>query len=95
MIVAVSRFKVGTAEADRIETRFRSRPRLVDRHRGFLGFEVLRSIGREPTFTLFTRWTDREALQRYMRSTDFRAVHQNNEEDGAEFSICEVVTTTS
>jgi heme-degrading monooxygenase HmoA len=94
MIVAISRFKVGAAEADRLAARFRSRPRLVDLHEGFLGLEVLRSIGREPTFMLVTRWTDREALQRYMRSADFRAVHQNNEEDGAEFAICEVVTTT-
>ena len=94
MIVAISRFKVDAAEADHLAARFRSRPHLVDRHEGFLGLEVLRSIGREPTFTLVTRWTDREALGRYMRSTDFRTVHQDNEEDGAEFAICEVVTAT-
>jgi heme-degrading monooxygenase HmoA len=94
MIVAVSRFKVGAVEAARLEVRFRSRPRLVDVHNGFLGLEVLRTIGREPTFLLVTRWTDRAALKRYMRSPDFRAVHQGNEEDGADFSICEVVTAT-
>lgn len=93
MIVAVSRFKVGAAEADDIAARFKTRPRLVDRHAGFLGLEVLRSSGREPTFTLLTRWSSREALQHYMRSPDFRAVHQNSEEDTAEFTICEVVTT--
>ncbi|MGA7761633.1 MAG: antibiotic biosynthesis monooxygenase [Candidatus Binataceae bacterium] len=94
MIVAVSRFKVGAVEAARLEARFRSRPRLVDVHDGFLGLEVLRTIGREPIFMLVTRWTDRAALKRYMRSPDFRAVHQGNEEDGADFSICEVVTAT-
>jgi heme-degrading monooxygenase HmoA len=92
MIVAVSRFKAGAVEAARLEARFRSRPRLVDAHHGFLGLEVLRTIGREPTFMRVTRWTDRAALKRYMRSPDFRAVHQGNEEDGADFSICEVVT---
>jgi heme oxygenase (mycobilin-producing) len=94
MIVAVSRFKAGAVEAARLEARFRSRPRLVDAHHGFLGLEVLRTIGREPTFMLVTRWADRAALKRYMRSPDFRAVHQGNEEDGADFSICEVVTAT-
>ena len=94
MIVAVSRFKVDAAEASRIEARFRSRPRLVDLHDGFLGLEVLRTTGHEPTFMLVTRWTDRAALRRYMRSPDFRAVHQGNEEDGTEFAICEVVTAT-
>ena len=49
MIVAVSRFKVAAADAVRLEARFRSRPRLVDAHDGFLGLEVLRTIGREPT----------------------------------------------
>jgi heme-degrading monooxygenase HmoA len=43
---------------------------------------------------LVTRWTDRAALRRYMRSPDFRAVHQGNEEDGTDFAICEVVTAT-
>ncbi|HTQ23443.1 MAG TPA: hypothetical protein VMI09_02030 [Candidatus Binataceae bacterium] len=39
MIVAVSRFKTGAAEAAEIEERFRARPRLVDLHEGFLGLE--------------------------------------------------------
>ncbi len=94
MIVAVSRFKAEAADVAEIEARFRSRPGRVDVHGGFLGFEVLRSLGREPTFILLMRWIDRAALQRYMRSADFRAVHQGGEESEAEFTICEVVTAT-
>jgi heme-degrading monooxygenase HmoA len=59
-----------------------------------LGLEVLRTIGREPSFLLVKRWGDRAALKRYMRSSDFRAVHRGNEQDGADFAICEVVTAT-
>jgi Antibiotic biosynthesis monooxygenase len=55
----------------------------------------LQSTRRTPTFMLVTRWADRAALKRYMRSPDFRAVHQGNEEDGADFAIYEVVTATS
>jgi heme oxygenase (mycobilin-producing) len=94
MIVAVSRFKVAAADTVRLEARFQSRPCLVDAHDGFLGLEVLRTVGRTPTFMLVTRWADRVALKRYMRSPDFRAVHQGNEEDGADFAIYEVVTAT-
>jgi hypothetical protein len=36
----------------------------------------------------------RSARKRYMQSPDFRAVDQGNEEDGADFSICDVVTAT-
>ena len=30
----------------------------------------------------------------FRHKTDFRAVHQGNEEDGTDFAICEVVTAT-
>jgi heme-degrading monooxygenase HmoA len=94
MIVAVSRFNVAAADAVRLEARFQSRPCLVDAHDGLLGLEVLRTVGRTPTFMLVTRCADRAALKRYMRSPDFRAVHQGNEEDRADFAIYEVVTAT-
>ena len=71
MIVAVSRSKVSAADAFRFEARFQSRPCLVDAHDGFLGLEVLRTVGRTPTFMLVTRWADRAALKRYMRSRIF------------------------
>ena len=93
MIVAISRFKASGPEAAELEKLFKARARRVDGHRGFLGLEVLRSIGRESTFTLITRWTDRDSLRAYMRSEDFAVAHRGRIEASAEFSICEVVTT--
>ncbi len=93
MIVAVSRFKASRPQAVQLEKLFKARARRVDEHRGFLGLEVLRSIGREPTFMLITRWTDRDSLRAYMRSQDFTAVHRGRSEAAAEFSICELVAT--
>ena len=92
MIVAVSRFKADGAVAS-LEARFRSRPRLVDRHEGFLGIEVLRTTGQDPMFMLVTRWTGRAALKKYMLSSDFRAAHHDKQEENADFAIYEVVTS--
>ena len=93
MIVAVSRFKASRPQAVQLEKLFKARTRRVDDYRGFLGLEVLRSIGREPTFMLITRWSDRDSLRAYMRSQDFTAVHHGRSEAAAEFSICELVAT--
>jgi heme oxygenase (mycobilin-producing) len=93
MIVAVSRFKASGPQVEELEKLFKCRARRVDGHRGFLGLEVLRSMGHAPTFMLITRWTDRDSLRAYMHSEDFAAVHRGRSEAAAEFSICEIVTT--
>lgn len=88
MIVAVSRFRAEGARAEAIAERFRGRSRLVDRHEGFLGLEVLRS---RSEFLLMTRWETRAALKSYLRSDDFRAVHRRGETEDAEFTTYEVL----
>ncbi|UJR80289.1 antibiotic biosynthesis monooxygenase family protein [Sandaracinus amylolyticus] len=93
MIVAISRFSCEATEADEIERRFRARSKLVDGHLGFLGLEVLRSIGARPEFALVTRWESRAALGAYLKSDDFRAVHAEGEEQDAVFTLYEQVAT--
>ncbi len=89
--VAISRFTVSRAAAADIEARFALRPRLVDRHPGFLGCEVLKT-GRDPvTFVLITRWENRARLKAYLQSQDFRAVHAGNGESGADFKVYDLV----
>jgi len=90
-VVAISRFTVSQTAAKHIEERFVQRPRLVDRHQGFLGCEVLKT-GIDPvTFVLITRWTSRGKLKAYLQSGDFRLVHADSEETGAEFRVYELV----
>ncbi len=92
MIVAISSFTISNNDADAIAARFGSRSRKVDRHRGFLGLEVLRrKSGSITTFMLITRWISREALRSYLRSDDFRIVHADSREQQAEFAVYEVV----
>ncbi|MGA2410619.1 MAG: antibiotic biosynthesis monooxygenase [Candidatus Binataceae bacterium] len=90
MVVAVSRFNVSASEADAIETRFKNRPRLADRHDGFLGLEILKTGGPEVSFMLIARWESRDKLKAYLRSQDFAEVHQGDDE-GADFCLYEVV----
>ena len=92
MIVAISNFTVANEQASSIAARFSRRSGKVDRHDGFLGLDVLsRRTGRGTTFVLMTRWTSREALRAYLKSADFRAVHQNSTEQAADFAVYDVV----
>lgn len=92
MILAISNFSVSNNEAQSIAARFQARSRKVDRHRGFLGLEVLcKKSGSTTTFMLMTRWISREALRSYLKSEDFRAVHADSREQEAEFAVYEVV----
>jgi|SRR6185437_2243020 heme-degrading monooxygenase HmoA len=90
-VVAISRFTVAQKAARDIEARFVLRPRLVDRHAGFLDCEVLKT-GTDPvTFVLITRWESRAHLKAYLQSADFRAVHAGGDETGADFRVYDLV----
>jgi heme-degrading monooxygenase HmoA len=92
MIVAISRFHPPAEHAERLVARFQERSRLVDRHAGFLGLEVLRSFERSPEFLLVTRWRDRDALRAYLQSEDFQVAKAASVADDATFSMYEVVS---
>ncbi len=90
--VEISRFTVPAAIAPAIEVRFVGRPRLVDRHQGFMGCEILKT-GIDPvSFILITRWHSRAELKAYLQSDDFKSVHGGGEEARADFKVYEVVS---
>jgi heme oxygenase (mycobilin-producing) len=91
MVVAISRFTAAPTAARDIEARFVRRPRLVDRHQGFLGCEVLKSGSNPVTFVLITRWESRAKLKAYLQSEDFKSVHASGEEADADFKVYELV----
>ncbi|HUA34460.1 MAG TPA: antibiotic biosynthesis monooxygenase [Candidatus Binataceae bacterium] len=88
--MAISRFSVPRTAAGDIEARFVRRPRLVDKHQGFLGCEVLKTGSDPVTFVLITRWESRAKLKAYLQSADFRSVHAGADE-GADFRIYDLV----
>ncbi|MDC0714039.1 antibiotic biosynthesis monooxygenase [Stigmatella sp. ncwal1] len=92
MIVAISRFRPPEEQLEPLVARLQSRSRLVDRHEGFLGLEVLRSFERQPEFLLITRWRDREALKAYLQSEDFQAAKASGGvQEDATFTMYELV----
>jgi heme oxygenase (mycobilin-producing) len=92
MIVAISRFRPPEGQGDALAARFQERSRLVDRHEGFLGLEVLRSFERQPEFLLMTRWRDKDALKAYLQSEDFQlAKAAGAVQEDATFAMYEVV----
>jgi heme-degrading monooxygenase HmoA len=91
MIVAISRFRPTSDQAEHLVARFQERSRLVDQHQGFLGLEILRSFERQPEFLLVTRWKDRDALRAYLQSPDFQVAKAASVAEDATFAMYEVV----
>jgi heme-degrading monooxygenase HmoA len=91
MIVAISRFRPPSDQAERLVARFQERSRLVDQHTGFLGLEVLRSFERQPEFLLVTRWRDKDSLRAYLQSPDFLVAKAASVADDSTFAMYEVV----
>ena len=63
-----------------LEQAFQDRARLVDRHAGFLGLELLRDIRENGRYVLLTRWRSRAAFTAYMKSGDHARAHQRPHE---------------
>ena len=75
MIMVESRFRVANDRVAEVRAAFLQRPHLVDDVIGFLGMDVYIAASDSATFHLLTRWTDREAYERWHRSDAHRASH--------------------
>lgn len=80
MFVSQSEIDVGANGAQALEGAFATRSRMVDRHAGFLGLELLRDVTRAGKYVLITRWNSQDDFRRYMKSGDFRAAHARQHE---------------
>lgn len=70
-----SEISVPIEEMPALERAFSERARLVDRHAGFLGLELLRDIRSKGRYVLLTRWSNRDAFKAYMKSGDHARAH--------------------
>ena len=71
----MSRLRVPAEQADRLVSAFRARVGLVDAHDGFVDLQVWQSDRDEGELIMVSRWRDRDAFTRYMRSADHRVSH--------------------
>ena len=74
LIVMVRNPVASEEEGEAYAQRFRNRAGLVDKHPGFLGFELLKGEGE---YVSMTRWADRESLDLWMRSQAHAQAHAN------------------
>ena len=71
----MSHLKVDPERADELVRAFRGRIGLVDAADGFVDLEVWQSDRDPGELIMVSRWRDRDAFKRYMKSADHRVSH--------------------
>jgi heme-degrading monooxygenase HmoA len=75
MYVSMSHLRVEPDRADELVRAFRARIGLVDSADGFVDLEVWQADRDPGELIMVSRWRDRDAFKRYMKSDDHRLSH--------------------
>lgn len=62
-VVKINAIEVPAGAGEELERRFAARKGAVDNQPGFLGFELLRPVGGETRYFVYTKWESEEAYQ--------------------------------
>ncbi|MBE1488766.1 antibiotic biosynthesis monooxygenase family protein [Plantactinospora soyae] len=62
-VVKINAIEVPSGAGEELERRFAARLGAVENSPGFLGFELLRPVGGESRYFVYTRWESEEAYQ--------------------------------
>jgi heme oxygenase (mycobilin-producing) len=76
MYISMSHLRVEPARAAELVTAFRGRLGRVDSADGFLDLEVWQADRDPGEIVMVSRWRDRDAFKRYMKSEDHRRSHE-------------------
>jgi heme-degrading monooxygenase HmoA len=76
MYVSMSHLRVDDGRADELVAAFRRRLGLVDSADGFLDLEVWQADRDPGELVMVSRWRDRDAFKRYMKSDAHRRSHE-------------------
>ncbi len=76
MYVSLSRLRVPADRAAQLVAAFRRRAHLVDGADGFVDLQVWQSDRDEGELIMVSRWRDREAFKRYMKSAEHQVSHE-------------------
>lgn len=77
-VVKINAIDVPPGAGEELEKRFAARAGAVENSPGFLGFELLRPVGGESRYFVYTRWESEEAYQAWA-SGPSRAAHAGGE----------------
>ena len=75
MYVSLSRLKVPLERSDELVSAFRRRLRAVDHADGFVDLQVWQSDRDPGELIMVSRWRDRAAFKKYMKSADHKRSH--------------------
>ena len=79
MYISMSHLRVDPSRADDLVEAFRGRIGLVDAADGFVDLEVWQADRDSGELVMVSRWRDRDAFKRYMKSDDHRRSHERIE----------------
>ena len=81
-VVKINAISVPEGMGAELEKRFGARAKLVESMPGFEGFELLRPVGGESRYFVYTRWADEESFQNWVSSQAFGQGHAQAEGGG-------------
>ena len=79
-VVKINAITVPDGMGGELEERFAKRAHQVERMEGFEGFELLRPVGGETRYFVYTRWRSEEDFQRWMSGQEFRRGHSQSDQ---------------
>jgi heme-degrading monooxygenase HmoA len=74
-VVKINAIAVADGMGDQLEERFAKRAAEVEKMPGFEGFELLRPMGGEKRYFVYTRWDSEESFQAWVNSESFTRGH--------------------
>jgi heme-degrading monooxygenase HmoA len=80
-VVKINAIAVPPGMGPELERRFAERARSVEQMPGFRGFELLRPVGGETRYFVYTRWESEEAFQNWVGSQAFQHGHARAQSD--------------
>ena len=83
-VVKINAIEVAPDRGAELEERFARRASEVEKMPGFLGFELLRPVGGETRYFVYTRWESEEAYQSWRGSQAFTRGHAQASRDHVE-----------
>ena len=75
MVVKINAIEVAEGRGPELEERFAKRAGEVEGMPGFLGYELLRPVGGENRYFVYTRWESEEAFRAWVESSAFTRGH--------------------
>lgn len=83
-VVKINAIEVSPERGRELEERFAKRAAEVEKMPGFLGFELLRPVGGETRYFVYTRWESEEAFRAWVESPSFTRGHAQASADRGE-----------